>query len=753
IFLGVILFYGRLICGHMPSTGDALTYQLPEKVFTRWCLLDGTVPAMNPYILSGSPHLSNIATGTLYPLNLFLLAGNEVFGHNLFLFVHVALAGCAMFILVRRVFGFSHAISSICAVSYCLGGCVWGTVDKGFLVSAWLIPTFFACFCCFIRCRKVASLIGAVISLSLLFYSGNLLETCSVIVIALSGVVLYHLAGKEKREYKKRVLAAMTGMGLLLLIVANAALLSSPQLVPTYLASRISCRSGVVGLETARHWSFPAPRLIEYVLPFAFGNRNDNGLYYGKMYQRDSQGAGDSPWFDSVFIGLPMLLAALLPLAVCMRGSAKNLNGCKNSNIPEGQRDKMLFLYAGIVFFLLLSMGRSFPLYSLLYRFLPGFSFFRHPEKFLTWVNILLIIAGAHGLNMIESDDREFRRTYARTARCLIATLCIALLGIGFVLLVSPGDFSDFFSSLGSDWSADRVFMWQAGTIVSSISFLVIIVAVVKGFENSPKKIIACLAAVSLVQLISWSYLIQWTVPVSSFVNAISWEDELPEFDRSQWRIFAARNFHYQSAGKKMASFTSLHDNSPVLRKIRAPNGFSALMQQSYYHFFNFTNEDPMELLNKTSVRYIGGPPPARMQIPKGCKLLVNKPEFTILENMSAKPRISIIPDTATNENCEVRIINDSPGLVKIEVVGGGTLILRDWLSPGWQCFDNHNNQLVLTHADGGFISTKIPCSNTPRIVTFKFQTPGFNTGIILASAGAAILALISFRSQFQNSA
>ena len=179
ISIGVFLFYGSLLFGEIPYFGDTLTYQLPEKTFIRECLQQGIIPYMNPYILSGAPMLSNIATGSLYPLNLLLLFGSPVFGFNFFIFIHLLLAGWGMYLLLRYGFKLHEKAASLAGVAYSLGGCLWGMIDKGFILSAWLIPLFFLGIIIFFNGnrKKMQGCFLSIFALTFLFYSGNLLET------------------------------------------------------------------------------------------------------------------------------------------------------------------------------------------------------------------------------------------------------------------------------------------------------------------------------------------------------------------------------------------------------------------------------------------------------------------------------------------------------------------------------------------------------------------------------------------------
>ena len=329
IVIGVFLFYGRILFGDMPFTGDYLIYQLPEKTLIRECLQQGSMPFINPYILSGTPMMENIATGSFYPLNILLIFGSPVFGFNLFIFIHILLAGWAMYILLAKGVNLHKYASCIGGLSYALSGPLWGMIDKGFIVSAWLIPLFFwgvILFHSSVIQKRVFGYISSVVTLTLFFYSGNLLEAYFAIIVAGIGSVWFafcassanftelgilkkgvDLSGAARSSNIEHPISKYLMNGNVInyhtikllfsyiFLVFTSVLLALPQLLPTYKASLISYRSSGVGLESAQHWSFPVMRIIEYFVPFAFGSRINGGLCYGQFYTNNAHAAGGSP--------------------------------------------------------------------------------------------------------------------------------------------------------------------------------------------------------------------------------------------------------------------------------------------------------------------------------------------------------------------------------------------------------------------------------------------------------------------------
>lgn len=774
ISLGVFIFYGRLLFGYMPYTGDFLTYQLPEKTLIRECLQQGIMPYINPYILSGTPMLANIATGSLYPLNFILLFGSPVFGFNLFLFVHLLLAGWAMCMFLNHGLKINKHIACLAGLSYSLGGCLWGMIDKGFIVSPWLIPLFFLGVIYFFENgikRKYGWLIS-VTALTFLFYSGNLLETYFSIVMA-GGAILWSAFNEANaRTFWRRAFKNIVNYAFMVL---TAIFLAAPQLIPTFKASLISYRSSGIGVADAQHWSFPFMRTIEYFIPFAFGAREGGGAYYGDLYINNPlHDSGGSPWFDSVFVGFPILCAVIFSLiiSVSLFVAQRRKEDCRICHSFLKNRD--LILFAGLGFFFVLALGKATPLYQLCYVTLPGFKVFRHPEKYIEWVNIFLIIIGAFGLQklfLMEKKDEAVRVFRIIILTMLSLLFCLFVVAV-VLFLVCTEKYSQFFQGYGSRWDGERIFMWQATALITSITSLVLMFVTLRLFPEKPKKIIHAFILFSLLNFTFWSYHIDWTVPVKTFNDAVPWNKLLPEFDHSKWRIYATRQFKYIPSSPKLAIYTSLDDNAVTLQRLRIPSGFSALLQQKYIDYFNFKRYPAKRLLDLLSVKYIAAPLLPDDKIPDGCFFIKQDKDsqYMILENRHAIPRYAVYrkfflankhnesdkvfkeafnpdsfvltdlpvnfnPDIAIGKKPNIKILRDLPGSIIVEVTKGPCwLVMRDWYSPGWICVDHEGQNIPIVSVEGGLIGAFVNEEN--MVLKFYYHPPGLNAGLIFGVLG-----------------
>ena len=231
-----------------------------------------------------------------------------------------------------------------------------------------------------------------------MFLSGNFQE--AYVIVILSGGALG--ARLLRRSGHREVGGTLVRFAL---VVAASAALAAPQLVPTYRAARASYRSQGLELVEAQDWSFPVQRIAEYVVPFRFGSRDGHGLWNRRFY-RESRSkdadprSGVSPWADSVFLGVPLLVAAVVGLARCRR------------------RPEFLWVALFAVTFLT-ALGKATPVYRLWYELVPGFATFRHPEKFLVLASFCLIVLGVLTWEAA-SCSLAVRRWIARVALSLL---------------------------------------------------------------------------------------------------------------------------------------------------------------------------------------------------------------------------------------------------------------------------------------------------------------------------------------------
>ena len=776
----VSLAYWPLAAGWSVFTSDAIPYQIPEKTVIRQCLLLGRLPFMNPHILCGAPILPNIASGALYPLNFILLIGPPIYAFNLFLFLHFILAGLAMALLLRRGFDTSPAIAAIGGASFALSGCVHGSADKGFLVSAWLIPLFLLGVILVERSAYTTAENGrrnlipspapallAVAALTLLIFSGNFMEACSAVVLAGAGVLAHaYFRGNRSGQGKHFADSAKALAGYAATTVFAAAL-AAPQLIPTVLASKISYRAGGIPLEQASRWSFPPIRTIEFLIPGFFGTRDGSPLHFifpENAYSATGPfGEASTPWFDFVFFGLPILCGCILAIYAAL--SKKNQTNTPGSE--QISRETVAFLTGMAAFFILLAYGRHFPLHALCHALVPKFNVFRHPEKFLESANLIIIILGAYGLDRVVARGKKEGVAKLKNT----AFLLVALLGMVAVIITLTAGMS----SQGT-FSEDTATRWRLLMISANLAVLGIITLASAFFERKQNLLTNTLLFLTTIHFLLIYHFSDWIIPTEKLKTAfaMNWVDttSLPT-DEHLHRVYADPKlaFHprHLPSGTPLETdcleqAATLAYNAPAVVGAKTPGGFSALTEKRYTDYFSFKKHPPNILMDILSVKNIAVP---SKRISSG---------KTTLRNTNARPRFEAIsdfivardpaeeeklvfklkrnapyrlvvskppPPHATNlqkgktpRNHNLKILDDSPGQAILKLSGGPAwIVFRDWKTPGWRCVNAKGEQLEIVRADAGLMAVFVPEKN--MAVAFSYIPPGFKTGLI-----ASILAL-----------
>jgi len=345
----ITLFFGKLLFTNLIlARGDILSYIYPYWTAAADALRAGRLPLWNPDLFMGAPLLANSQMGFLYPLNwpLWLLLDVPT-AATLSIVLHLCLAAGFCFGFMRSGLGLGRSAGCLAALLFALGGYLTAQIEHvNQLQGLTWLPAVFWLLVRPGKTRRVL-LLGAVFGLQLL--AGHTQATfitlvgASLFALALSIPHIVQRLGRSQDE--PRLLTAHAP--LLYLVVAGliALLLAAAQLLPTLELSRHSMRGGGgLPLNEAVSFSLPPLLLGRTLLP----------------------GYGETIFSEYVaFLPLTALLLALIGLWAGRRRPA--IIG--------------LVLLAGIGLFF--ALGAANPLYLLLAKFVPGFSFFRAPSRWL----------------------------------------------------------------------------------------------------------------------------------------------------------------------------------------------------------------------------------------------------------------------------------------------------------------------------------------------------------------------------------
>ncbi len=348
----------------------------------------------NPFEFSGMDCTGDIQKGIFYPLNIlyyFISTGPAISYYVTFhfmlqsLFTYLYLRsrslspGSSCFGALAFTFG-SFTVLHICSLNFL------GTI-------CWLPLLLFILERCRDRLRLEYILYAAIV-VALMFLSGapQMFYYCGLFFIlygffTLSGFIW-------RREYKK---AAMMLLAYLIIgIVATG--LSAVQLIPFQQMSQGTFREGGTSFDFSNSFSL-SPRMIKTMLvPFFYGGTHT------ESYQ------GDWNFFDGVFYFGIFTLFLALPGLILMK-----------------DRLKGFYLTALLISFGT-SLGGNFIFFPILYKYLPFFNLFRTPSRFMCFVNFIVAVGAAYGVEWLlkVKDKKDMQR--GKMAVNIISIIFLAIL-------------------------------------------------------------------------------------------------------------------------------------------------------------------------------------------------------------------------------------------------------------------------------------------------------------------------------------
>jgi len=377
---------------------DMLTFLYPLKAYLRERMLAGELALWNPRLGLGRPFLGVVQPGVFYPLDVILLLPYPR-GVDLFYGVHALIAAFGARAWVRARGG-DEAAAVLGGAIFALSGYYVSQLagNASYAVGAAWIPWALAAL---ERLRddpgRAASL-GAIWRIGL--YVGLMVLGGDPQAAWLAaGLLLVAAATLAPRRRAFLVI----GAGLLL-----AAMLAAVQLGPAGEVARVGRPHGVA-LTEAMHFSFPPLRLFELWWPGLFGEPYTDDWLIHPLYD-EGTGVPYEPFAAGVYLGLA---TPLLALAALQRRRAADL------------------ALAGVgLAALALAFGRHAPFFAPFFRFAPGASLFRYPEKYLLVTTLCAAALAAKGLD----------RATAHPKRALaVGGAALALLAIGWAWAARAG--------------------------------------------------------------------------------------------------------------------------------------------------------------------------------------------------------------------------------------------------------------------------------------------------------------------------
>ncbi len=319
----------------------------------------GQLPLWNPYMLCGYPLLGTLQVCFFYPLSLihYLLPFGLAF--NYYSILHYFLAAVFMYWLMRH-FKLPRPSSFLAGSVFAFSGYSLSMTNMNTTLSSFIWAPLLLLF--YDRCvRSGACFTKDWLVLGILFSVQFLGGEPTIIYLTTLFLLAYGLV-----ENQRSLISALKNMIGLILALILAGGLTAVQLFPFMETAMLSLRVLKTDYLFISLRSFPPRELINFVLPFFFGNLLRDGSFLPVLL-----GIKFQAWILSPYMGFFPLFFAFLPLI-------------------RGRDRRIILFWAAVIFSFLMAFGRFTPVYGFFFKFLPGLSLIRYPPKYLFLAVFLL---------------------------------------------------------------------------------------------------------------------------------------------------------------------------------------------------------------------------------------------------------------------------------------------------------------------------------------------------------------------------
>jgi hypothetical protein len=371
-----IFFYNAFTPGTILFGHDTINIYMPFKVFAaRAAAVYHTLPLWMPHLFFGIPLIASSSLLYFYPTDLFsiLVPVNTAGFYTVDLIIHMLLAFFGMFLFLRSL-SLRREAAVFGGIAIMLSGFLITYVNAGHwnnIKAAALIPFIFYFTEMAVRQKSFLQGANAAIFLALQVLATGM-QIMAYTYLGVLVYVLYKAVFESENKKDRLQLLSITAVGAGFII-----LFSALQLIPSMSYTNYSWR-GEFTYKNFISWSMPPAETLSLLLPQFFGLKEN---YYGSM-----------PFnLTSFYFGIiPLLLLPFVP-------------------VKTGHKKPALFLIIMSAVMLLLSLGGSTPLYSLFY-YIPVFSQFRAPSRFMYLATFFVITAAAMGLNNILNGAESYKK-------------------------------------------------------------------------------------------------------------------------------------------------------------------------------------------------------------------------------------------------------------------------------------------------------------------------------------------------------
>ncbi|MEP7288415.1 MAG: YfhO family protein [Chloroflexota bacterium] len=690
----------------------------PLHEYIAQTLYSGELPLWNPHQFLGHPISGNPHAALFYPATWFMWIVGVRRGMNLMLALHTWWAAWGMARLARS-FDSSHIGSLLAGVIYAMSGWVGARYYAGhynlLIVFAW-IPWVMTAYRYALARKTWRSTLPGMAALGLTLLAGHPPLT---VYLGLSLVTLW-LYNAARSRYRLRAL--WDGGRLLAITIIGAVVLGAALVLP---AAELTTRSARTTTDETfnNSYALPPAQYLSLLIPDLFGRPKTPTAYWGAQNYEEL----------TAYAGLLPLLA--IPLAF------------------RWKKDDSAYWIGLVALALILSVGLDGGLMALLWRWVPGFSFFRVPARALFF--LLLAVAGltAQLVTHLQTSNVDERREALRPA------LRVWLPALGAILFVGAVYFGGSVanSSIINGNSPQREFV-VAGALTSA-AVIVLGVWVVLWLWTSPKTETvqwALLFTCLLVTLDAWHVVIP-LITVSTITNSPIWTDAktiVPPGPDSRLDLLLTVN---------IASVNGLYnvlgyDPLPIeaYRKLReVADAHIAFDRLDMLLGVNYLVEDTDKPISASNIEPIGHSDNALFYHRKDVF-----PRAWFAAGVTVEPNDKLVqqsvilgdkdlhnvfvdrPLTCPIASGSANITEYRPNDVTIKTNGGGgVLILSDQYYPGWNATID-GKPVDIYRADTVFRAVCVPAGD--HTVRYEFRPLSLFMGIVVSAVGWVVLCAVA---------
>ncbi|MDP2209417.1 MAG: YfhO family protein [Bacteroidota bacterium] len=413
IFLLVVILFNQIIFKNQifSDAGDTAAAHAWAKAGEYLQHKEGQIPLWFPQIFSGMPGFGSLASiphNVSYLQTVVHFIGKLLFlnGDMSWFVLHYFLAGIFMFLLART-WHFSHIPSLLAAIVFMLSPYAVGLAGEGHgskMMALSYIPLMLLLTYYLFEKRNLLSL-GL---LSVAIGTALLTNHVQMVYYGFMLIGLFFVYEFILNFKTQKILMGKTAVFFFITLILGFGI-SSYVYLAVYEYAQFSIRgggelgiTGGLGYKYATDWSFHPFEILNLIIPSFFGFSSP--YYWGWM-----------PFTNStVYLGIVPIILGIIAL------------------IYKRNKGTIFFALFAVLLFLI-SFGKHFPFYDLLFNYLPFFNKFRAPTMILHLLPLMFGMLAAYGLTFFIELPAKFDTTKMRKGFYITMGIIATILVIGFI--------------------------------------------------------------------------------------------------------------------------------------------------------------------------------------------------------------------------------------------------------------------------------------------------------------------------------